>query len=138
MKSLLSSALDAFSKRVSGCVKGSTDVFKVLLLADARDRLQGRDSAPLSAVRTDGRDMYRLHSDMRMPFHFVPNCSRFISMPGRWDWLFGLFGHSVRSGGLVKMQAWENGSVNRHLFGMFLRMGKLRDAGKFDEFWKEA
>jgi len=83
--------------------------------------------------------IYVRHRELNMPFSFIPNCSRFTATLRTLDWVFALFGLSVRGGGsVIETRNWGNGRANKYLFSEFLYLGTLRDRGSMDDYWKKA
>lgn len=83
--------------------------------------------------------MYKKHRELRMPFHFIPSCSRFKAVLSPYDWIFALFGVAIRGkGSTFEIRSWRTGRANKYLFGMFLQLGRHRDKGEGELYWKAA
>jgi len=85
------------------------------------------------------RGMSRIHfrhKEMRMPFHFLPSCSRFSAVLSPLDWICALFGLSIRGkGSTFSIRGWRNGGANKFLFSVFLQLGKMRDEKRGADYW---
>ena len=83
-----------------------------------------------------------------MPFSFIPNCIRIITIlsppccgvanAGN-DWIFALFGLAIRGkGSSFETRNWRTGKANRHLFSEFMELGALRYKGDMKAYWVKA
>lgn len=80
--------------------------------------------------------MYAWHREYKMPFHFIPSCSRFKAVLSPYDWLMAIFGKAIRGkGSSMEMRNWRSGPANRYLFSMFLALRKYRKAGEGKRYW---
>lgn len=83
--------------------------------------------------------MYEKHRELRMPFHFIPSCSRFKAVLSPYDWIFAIFGVAIRGkGSTFEVRSWRTGQANKYLFGMFLQLGRHRDRGEGKLYWGAA
>lgn len=82
-------------------------------------------------------EIYRKWKRMRIPCKPIPSCSGFEKETDSFDWIFELFGLMVRSRPeRTLIRNWRNGRANRYLFIMFRYLGRLRDAGDMERYWK--
>lgn len=83
--------------------------------------------------------MYELKKQMRMPFHFMPSCSRFKAVISPYDWVFALLGIAIRANrSEIEIRNWRNGKANKFIFYMFRLLGRKRDTGDAEEYWRIA
>lgn len=89
-----------------------------------------------SKMIDEGGGIYAEAYKLRMPFRWIPNCSRFEIKVGGLDWLFALFGKHKRTEGEVQIRNWRNIESNRFLFYRFRELGELRDSNQQEAYWK--
>jgi hypothetical protein len=109
----------------------------VLLSKDQESREQDKLIDVLYSSPSNGTNIYEKHRILRMPFHFIPNCSRFSTKLVPYDWLHGLFGRLVRGkGSQVELRNWGSKGANRYLYSEFLHLASLCRKGDMKGYWK--
>lgn len=87
-----------------------------------------------SSVKVDDKVRCKFYHEM--PYHPLPNASKYSIGKGNHSWLAAIFGTLEGRSNSNEVLNWRNIYGNRHIKYRFNQLGHLRDRNKSAEYWR--